>query len=106
MRFDLRVNGAPDVMVPDFKTAGRCSCGARWPGENTCHCSLCHRSFTHVNSFDQHQTGRIHHLDPTQDTRRCRTEEELREAGMEPNEYGLWRKPRPHGSLPERADNG
>lgn len=34
-----------------------CGCGARWGGLKTCHCVRCHRTFTGLTAFDQHQTG-------------------------------------------------
>lgn len=30
-------------------------CPSRWSGYNTAHCSVCHRTFTGVNTFDKHR---------------------------------------------------
>lgn len=77
----------------DKSITGSCRCGARWAGENLCHCSLCHLTFMSVTGFDKHRTG------PVNDTR-CRTPQELSDLGLEPNESGHWRRPRPIESLP------
>lgn len=34
-----------------------CSCGARWDGENICHCASCHATFSSVTYFDLHRVG-------------------------------------------------
>lgn len=34
-----------------------CTCGARWNGENTAHCSGCHQTFTGLTAFDKHRSG-------------------------------------------------
>ena len=31
-------------------------CTARWTGARMCHCTGCHRTFTGITVFDQHQT--------------------------------------------------
>src|SRR5262245_19274812 len=67
---------------------GSCQCGARWQGESICHCATCHLTFTSINGFNAHRTGSHGH-----DTRRCRTEAEIRAIGYEPNERGQWRRP-------------
>jgi hypothetical protein len=72
----------------------------RGKGGAACHCSACDLDFTSVGPFDEHRTGATHHLDPALDTRRCRTPDELRERGLEPNEAGQWRRPRPLDTLP------
>lgn len=80
---------------------GHCTrCGAEWFGSKICHCSTCHLTFTAVGGFDEHRTGKTHHFDPALDTRRCRRPEELRERGLEPNDEGQWRRPRPLDTLP------
>jgi hypothetical protein len=71
---------------------GSCSCGTRWTGLNVAHCAVCHLTFFSVNGFDEHRIGG-----------RCRTEAELSERGLEPNDKGWWRRPRPIDSLPERS---
>lgn len=72
-----------------------CVCGASWTGLGICHCPTqgCHLTFTSIRSFDEHRTG------PT-DTRRCMTIDELRVRGMEPNNNGQWRHPRPEDTQP------
>lgn len=104
MSFDVRVTADQLVTGSHSGAIGVCGCGTRWVGLKVCHCMSCHLGFTSINSFDQHRTGRIDPHDPEKDTRRCRTEDELRAAGLEPNENGLWRKPRPADSLPSRED--
>jgi hypothetical protein len=32
-----------------------CRCGARWSGLRVAHCSVCHVSFSGVNTFDRHR---------------------------------------------------
>lgn len=70
----------------DKNIVGFCGCGARWAGENLCHCSLCHLTFMSVTGFDAHRTGPV-------DAARCRTPEELAKIGLEPNDAGYWRRP-------------
>lgn len=70
----------------DKTVIGYCGCGAKWAGENLCHCSLCHMTFMSVGGFDKHRIGPV-------DNAHCRTPDELREAGLEPNEAGHWRRP-------------
>lgn len=41
--------------------AGTCSCGARWTGTATAHCSACHSSFSGVSLFDQHRKAAGEH---------------------------------------------
>ena len=68
----------------------RCTkCGVQWVGRSLCHCTVCHLTFTSIGPFDDHRTG-----SHTHDTRRCRTQEEIRARGYEPNHLGYWRKPR------------
>jgi hypothetical protein len=54
---------------------------------NVSHCRACGLTFTSIHSFDQHRTGHY-------PARRCKTEDDLRAAGMSPNEQGRWRVPR------------
>jgi hypothetical protein len=49
-------------------------------------CIACGLLFTSTNSFDQHRTGSY------TTGRRCKTTDELRAIGFEPNARGLWRK--------------
>lgn len=70
------------------------------PGGAACRCTICGLDFTSIGPFDEHRTGKVHHRDPAKDTRRCRTPDELRERGLEPNESGQWRHPRPAETIP------
>jgi hypothetical protein len=65
---------------------GACRCGARWTGEAVAHCPTCHLTFASVAGFDDHRDRR---------EGRCRSEAELAERGMEPNDAGQWRRPMP-----------
>lgn len=91
-----RLRGKQLEPYGDKTVVGYCGCGAKWAGENLCHCSLCHLTFMSVNGFDRHRTGPV-------DEARCRTADELQGIGMEPNESGYWRKPRPAETLPIRT---
>lgn len=64
-------------------------CDATWPmsAGSVAHCGACHRTFNSVTAFDEHRVG------SNPDLRRCMDEPELRDAGMEPNEWGRWRRP-------------
>ncbi len=73
---------------------GACSCGARWSGGNFCHCPTCHLTFRSTSGFDQHRDRR--------GEGRCRTDEELRRRGFEPNTDEVWRRPRPVDRIPRR----
>ncbi|WP_442407232.1 FDXHR family putative zinc-binding protein [Mycobacterium sp.] len=42
-------------------------CGGRWGGLKTCHCTVCHDTFTTVTGFDRHRAGSF---EP--DERHCR----------------------------------
>ena len=55
-------------------------------------CTTCGLDFTSVAAFDAHRTG-DHGLDwPEHEKgRRCRDEDELQEAGLEPDDRGRWR---------------
>lgn len=79
-----------------------CGCGTRWSALDVAHCAVCHLTFTSAGPFEEHRTGDTHPRDPAKDTRRCRTPDELRERGMEPNDKGWWRRPRPADTLPGR----
>jgi len=86
---------------------GCSKCGGSIPaGTTLAHCSSdgCHRTFGGIHGFDFHRIGRIDPHDPELDTRRCRTADELRDAGYEPNARGVWRKPRPADTLPDRTE--
>jgi hypothetical protein len=56
--------------------------------------------FTSTHSFDQHRTGKVGTPE-----RRCRTEDELRDLGWEPDARGRWRKPAPAGTFDGRGDD-
>ena len=64
----------------------RCEeCGAEWSGTRLEHCTVpgCHLTFTGTTAGDKHRTGDFNiHSGP--DRRRCRTDDELRAAGLEP----------------------
>lgn len=32
-----------------------CRCGRRWDKLKTCHCCVCHRTFTAITGFDRHR---------------------------------------------------
>jgi hypothetical protein len=49
-------------------------------------CAACGLLFTSTSSFDQHRTGSY------ATGRRCKTTDELRAIGFEPNARGHWRK--------------
>jgi hypothetical protein len=72
-------------------------CDARWSGTSMAHCSACCTTFGSVAAFDRHRTGPL-------DDRRCRDEAEMLGLGLEPNERGTWRTPRPVDSLPAGPD--
>lgn len=42
------------------------SCGAGWNGLKTCHCTVCHRTFSTIAAFDKHRRGSYE-----LDTRHC-----------------------------------
>jgi len=48
------------------RNGARCACGAHWFGLKTCHCTMCHRTFTTVSAFDKHRDGQH-----PNDTRHC-----------------------------------
>jgi hypothetical protein len=73
---------------------GSCECGAAWRGELACHCGYCHLTFRSVTGFDEHRTAG-----------RCRTTAELAARGLEPNEAGQWRHPRPEETIPGRTSS-
>jgi hypothetical protein len=74
---------------------GVCKCGARWSGGNFCHCPTCHLTFRSVSGFDQHRDRR--------GEGECRSTDELRKRGFEPDADGIWRRPRPDDSIPGRT---
>ena len=90
-----RLSGKRLEPYGDKAIVGFCACGARWAGENLCHCSQCHLTFMSVTGFDKHRAG------PVGKTT-CRTPDELRAAGLKPNELGYWRRPRPLDTIPQR----
>lgn len=51
------------------------------------HCSTCHEFFNSNSAFDMHRTGSF---DNSQDPRRCRTQAEMLEIGMDVNQDGYW----------------
>lgn len=76
----------------DRTVRGSCGCGAAWRGELACHCAACHLTFRSVSGFDEHR--HVGH---------CRSEDELAARGLEPNELGQWRRPRPEETIPGRT---
>jgi hypothetical protein len=64
-------------------TCGRCD--AHWRGHAVAHCGCCHLTFTSVTGFDVHRYEG-----------RCRSTDELRDLGYDPNTRGHWRKPIEH----------
>lgn len=76
--------------------AFRCKCGAWWTGLKVEHCTVCHQSFTGTNSGDKHRVAVNFKLDENgrkvrlSDRNRCLSEDEMREAGMSKNHFGLW----------------
>ncbi len=56
-------------------------------GTNYCKCSGCSTYFKSVNAFDIHRTGQ-------HPKRRCMAEGGMRDAGLEPDARGYWRRPR------------
>lgn len=58
-------------------------------------CGQCGVTFNSVGAFDAHRTGAFEVRDGKgkvvkAKTRRCLTEQEMRDRGMEPNEHGRW----------------
>lgn len=86
-----RISGKLLEPYGDKTIIGYCRCGAKWAGENLCHCATCHLTFMSVTGFDAHR-DRL--------AIQCRTEDELRKRGYEPNPQGHWRRPRPEESIP------
>ena len=64
-------------------------------------CSACRRDFASVAAFDKHRTG-VHAYDfslERPDGRRCMSEEEMLEAGMELDRKGRWSIPKTAAQL-------
>lgn len=55
------------------------------PGTKIEHCTSCHMSFTSTKSGDMHRVGSYE-----DGSRRCRTNQELVELGMNLNQHGYW----------------
>lgn len=92
MKFDVpRIGRDLAAVEPaDELYVGTCThCDTKWQGESIAHCPTCHMTFRSVSGFDKH---RFHGA--------CRTPDEMRERGYEPNEDGHWRQPRPEDTLP------
>lgn len=64
-------------------------CGKMYKGRAE-HCTVCHETFTGSVSGDKHSVGK-HGVREGPDRRRCRTVEEMQEAGMVQNKYGWWK---------------
>lgn len=56
-------------------------------GSRACLCRACGRYFTSPSTFDAHRRGPMA-------KRRCAVESEMRDAGLEPDEKGRWRRRR------------
>lgn len=53
--------------MPRHDVQASCRCGAKWFGASRCHCSVCHRLFSGVATFDKHRSVTGEHgacLDP------------------------------------------
>jgi hypothetical protein len=84
-----------EVPLEDDYSLGKAHCtrcGAEWFGFDICHCASCHLTFTSIRPFDRHRVQG-----------RCRTEDELRAKGLEPNENGQWRRPMPSDALQRKT---
>ena len=66
-----------------------CNCGATWTGMRMEHCDSCHRTFSGSTAGDKHRTGE-HHIFVGPKRRRCLTEDEMTDKGMERNARGIW----------------
>lgn len=84
MKLNLRITQDIAPHETDDKIRGYCRCGASWLGEAVCHCATCHLTFGSSSGFDEHRDRK---------EGRCRTPDELRTRGLEPDEDGHWRKP-------------
>lgn len=90
MKFDVpRISRDVTAVEQSDALIGTCRCGARWTGEAVCHCPTCHLTFKSVTGFDKHRLAG-----------ECRTADEMRACGYEPDANGHWRRPRPEDSLP------
>lgn len=69
-------------------------CGAEWSGQKLEHCTLCHHTFTSTVAGDKHEVGSY-----AEGTRRCRTPDEMRAAGMGQNRRGHWVSKRQKGAI-------
>lgn len=78
--------GKAEEAITEEVIVGTCRCGARWTGENPCHCATCHLTFRSATGFDRHRRGQVDHA-------RCLTTVELSAAGMTPDPDGMWRVP-------------
>ena len=63
-----------------------------------CLCNECGLVLKGERNFDRHRTGRFEG-DGGENTRRCLSEFEMRQRGMEPDKYGVWRVPAPEGAV-------
>jgi hypothetical protein len=56
-----------------------------------CLCRACGQYFNSTYAFDKHRVGPCRQLsEPASEARRCRTEDEMRAAGMALSAKGLW----------------
>jgi hypothetical protein len=83
---DVEVTEDDDVLYvgtcgdPKRPKPGRC--GAQWRGQAIAHCAACHLTFSSPTGFDEHRT-----------LGNCRTPDDMRKRGYEPNDEGHWRQP-------------
>lgn len=64
---------------------------------NRCRCGACNLTFNSVAAFDAHRGGTY-----SPPSRYCRSPEQMRARGYEPDENDVWRKPLPKAALARR----
>lgn len=84
------------------------------------HCRACNTTFVSITAFDMHRTGdyekAVYEVKPngatttkvigrTPSTRRCMTEQEMRDAGMKQDERGWWNAGRELPDIWKREDD-
>jgi len=60
-----------------------------------CQCPACGHTFGGERGFDLHRVGGFAGFGAAVNNRRCLTDDEMRAAGLMPDERGIWRRPRP-----------
>ncbi|GAB2589183.1 FDXHR family putative zinc-binding protein [Microlunatus antarcticus] len=72
----------------------RCNgCSSTYSGTTVSHCTSCHESFSNAFAGDRHRIG-DHGVKVGPDRRRCRTADEMLEAGLVLNARGCWTRAR------------